>query len=49
MLIDVLKFFYDVFNTVGFVCSFLNVTLILLTWKYGEPLIIPANGRWDLI
>ena len=26
-----------------------NLTLILLTWKNGEPLIMPANSRWDLI
>jgi len=25
-----------------------DLTLILLTWKYGEPLIMPADGRWDL-
>jgi len=28
----------------------LNLPLILKTWReYGEPLIMPANGRWDLI
>jgi len=26
-----------------------NLTLILLTWKNGELLIMPANSRWDLI
>jgi len=26
-----------------------NLTLILLTWKNGEFLIMPANSRWDLI
>jgi len=25
------------------------LTLILLSGEYGEPLIMPANGRWDLI
>jgi len=26
-----------------------NLTLILLTWRNGELLIMPANSRWDLI
>jgi len=26
-----------------------NLTLILLKWKNGELLIMPANSRWDLI
>ena len=26
-----------------------DLTLILLTWRNGELLIMPANGRWDLI
>ena len=26
-----------------------NLTLILLTWKNCELLIMPANSRWDLI
>ena len=26
-----------------------NLTLILLTWKNGELLIMPTNSRWDLI
>jgi len=27
----------------------LNLTLILKTGEYGELLIMPENGRWDLI
>ena len=26
-----------------------DLTLILLTWRKGELLIMPANSRWDLI
>ena len=26
-----------------------NLTFILLTWKNGELLIMPANSKWDLI
>ena len=26
-----------------------NLTLILLTWRNGKFLIMPANSRWDLI
>jgi len=26
-----------------------DLTLILLTWKNGELIIMPANSRWDLI
>jgi hypothetical protein len=26
-----------------------DLTLILLTWKNGELLKMPANSRWDLI
>ena len=26
-----------------------NLTLILLTWKNSDLLIMPANSRWDLI
>ena len=26
-----------------------NLTLILLTWRNVELLIMPANSRWDLI
>jgi len=27
----------------------LNLTIILKTWRICELLIMPANGRWDLI
>ena len=26
-----------------------DLTLILLTWRNGELLIMPTNSRWDLI
>jgi hypothetical protein len=26
-----------------------DLTLILLTWKNGELLVMPANSKWDLI
>ena len=26
-----------------------DLTFILLTWRNGELLIMPANSRWDLI
>jgi len=29
--------------------NIMKLTLILLTWRIGELLIIAANGRWDLI
>ena len=35
-------FFWDLLNN-------LNLTLILKTGEYGDLLIMPANGRWDLI
>ena len=32
-LIEDMNFFHDVFKTLGFVCSFVTLTLILLTWR----------------